>query len=283
LTAILIIMLLMIFRTFHFLLFLTTFFIVSSSFADERILSFHSDIYVNPNSSLRVVETIQVQSEQNKIRRGIYREFPTDYKDSLGNRHTVRFVVNGVERDYSPEDYHIKRQSNGVRVYFGRSDRILPPGVYTYKLEYETNRQLGFFEDHNELYWNVTGNGWEFPIYQASAKVYLPADVSMSEVKVNGYTGYFGSKEQDYVSSIESFNSVYYSATKPLNRQEGLTIVTQWPKGYVTEPTLSKQLQFIMKDNKELLYGSAGLLILLAYFMTAWFLVGRDPKAGKIS
>ncbi len=51
-----------------------------------------------------------------------------------------------------------------MRVYLGSKNVCLEPGEYTHAIEYRTSRQLGFFEDHDELYWNVTGNGWAFPI-----------------------------------------------------------------------------------------------------------------------
>ena len=61
--------------------------------ADERILSYHSDIQVNPDRSLIVTETIQVRAEGNKIKRGIYRDFPTRYTDHYGNDYHVGFQV----------------------------------------------------------------------------------------------------------------------------------------------------------------------------------------------
>ena len=51
----------------------------------------------------------------------------------------------------------------------------LNPGEHTYSLRYRSDRQIGFFASRDELYWNVTGNGWAFPIDSASATVRLPA------------------------------------------------------------------------------------------------------------
>ena len=117
----------------------------STAVADERILSFHSDIHILPDSSMKVSETITVRAEGKKIRRGIYRDFPTSYKDRLGNRYRVGFTIDSIKRDGYSEDYHIKAQSNGIRIYFGNKDKMLGTGEFTYKLTYHTNRQLGFF------------------------------------------------------------------------------------------------------------------------------------------
>lgn len=140
----------------------------------EHIISFNSNIIVHSDASMTVTETIKVHSELQSIKHGIYREFPTSYQDRLGDWYNLGFRVKEVMKDGSPEPYHIQRQDNGVRVYIGQPNIFLSPIDYTYTIVYETNRQLGFFKDHDELYWNVTGNGWNFDIENASAKVSLP-------------------------------------------------------------------------------------------------------------
>lgn len=63
--------------------------------ADERILLYRSDITVEPDASLLVKEVIRVRAEHGHIRHGIYRDFPTDYRDRFGNQFSVRFTVDG--------------------------------------------------------------------------------------------------------------------------------------------------------------------------------------------
>ena len=169
-------------------------FAAGSAWADERILDFRSDIVVAPDASMDVTEAIRVRGEGDRIRHGIYRDFPTDYHDRGGNRVHVDFEPIGLTRDGRDEPFHTERQSNGVRVYFGASDTVLSPGEYAYELHYRTTRQLGFFADHDELYWNVTGNGWAFPIDAASAAIALPGSIDVADLRVEGYTGAQGSK-----------------------------------------------------------------------------------------
>ena len=102
----------------------------SVALADERILSFHSDITVDADASMRVDETIRVHAEGDQIRHGIYRDFPTRYKDRFGNNMHVDFAPIGVTRDGNDEAFHTENQVNGVRVYFGSSDTVLQPGDY---------------------------------------------------------------------------------------------------------------------------------------------------------
>ena len=140
-----------------------------ASAADERILEFRSHIVVTQAGWLDVTETITVRAEGQQIRRGIYRDFPTRYVDAYGNIVEIRYDAKSVQRNGSAEDFFSEDYLNGVRTYFGSADRMLSHGEHTYEFRYRADRMLGYFESHDELYWNVTGNDWAFPIDEASA------------------------------------------------------------------------------------------------------------------
>lgn len=250
--------------------------------ADERILSFHSDIQVNADGSMQVVETIRVRAEGQEIKRGIYRDFPTDYRDRFGNRVRVDFAVVGANRDGVTEAWHSTRQGEGVRVYLGQQDVYLDPGEYLYALTYRTNRQLGFFADHDELYWNVTGNDWAFPIDAASCTVRLPDVIPAGALTPEAYTGPRGDQGTDYRAEVGADGAVQFAATRPFELGEGLTIVVAWPKGYIAEPTRQEQAVHLLRDNRGWVIGLLGMALLLGYYLVAWVLVGRDPEAGVI-
>lgn len=250
--------------------------------ADERILAFHSDIHVNRDGSMAVTETITVRSEGREIRRGIYRDFPSLYRDRFGNRYRVDFTVINVERDGRNEPYYSEPVSNGLRTYIGNADVLLEPGIHTYSISYRTNRQLGYFDGHDELYWNVTGNGWSFPIDTASARVYLPADVPTYRVMADAYTGPAGSTGQDFSENRYSGGAVFIETDRVLAKGEGLTIVVSWPKGYVVEPDFTEKLGYFYSDNRHLIIAVAGLAVLLVYYLLVWHTFGRDPESGVI-
>jgi len=191
--------------------------------AEERIHRYHSDIVVDAKGDMTVTETITVNAEGNKIKRGIYRDFPTQYKDRFGNKYKVGFSIVQVLRDGSPEDFHTEKKSNGIRIYIGSKDRYLKKGDYTYAITYRTNRQLGFFDQHDELYWNVTGNDWDFPINKATATVRLPKTIPQDSIKVEGYTGAFDSTDQNYTASVKTDGSAYFETTQTLPKRNGLT------------------------------------------------------------
>ena len=250
--------------------------------ASETILSFASHITVDPDASMRVTETMKVVSTGEQIKRGIYRDFPTTYKDRAGNKYVVGFAILAVARDGKPEAYHTEPLSNGIRIYMGRKEYLLSPGEYTYTLSYRTDRQLGFFKDHDELYWNVTGNGWNFPIETASATVALPPGVPADKMVLEGYTGPVGAKGQNFTAAVSPDGKAVFKTTRRLNPYQGLTVVVSWPKGYVRGPSLREKTVHLLKDNLTLLVAVIGLVVLLLYYVLVWFAAGKDPARGTI-
>ena len=254
----------------------------ASVWADERILSFHSDVRVFTDGIIEVTETIQVRAEGNQIRRGIYRDFPVEYEDRLGNIYKVTVDPLGVQRNEMPESFHVVRNRRDARTYFGSSDRLIEPGIHTYTYRYRVNRLLGFFQEHDELYWNVTGNRWAFPIDKASATVRLEFDAPQDRTMVEAYTGRLGSKGQDYGRYMDEEGAIHFLADNRLPAAHGLTIVVGWPKGFVEEPTGLQRIGWLLSDNRNLAIALLGLALLLAYYIPVWRKEGRDPAEGVI-
>jgi hypothetical protein len=228
-----------------------------------------------------VVETIAVESAGVDIVHGIYRDFPTRYKDRAGKGYSVLFDIVDVRRDGNLEPYHTEDLSNGVRIYFGSSSYALPDGSHTYQFSYRTNRQLGFFSDHDELYWNVTGNAWKFPIDVATATVVLPPNVRSQVKDLSGYTGLAGEKGKAYTARRDEDGNPTFRAEN-LAPQQGLTIAVSWPKGLIAEPTAAQKRAWFIADNKSNLVGLAGVVLVLLYYVMIWSMVGRDPASGTI-
>ena len=250
--------------------------------AQERILSYDSQVDVNADGSLDVTERIVVRAEGNAIRRGIYRDFPTRYKDRAGNRVVVGFQMIEVLRDGSPEPWFTETKRNGIRINTGNDDFLPTPAQFTFTLRYRTTRQLGFFDAHDELYWNAIGTGWDFPIESGSVEVRLPQAVPMDRMKVEGYTGAQGQQGQDYDARITEPGMARWLLTRPLAPREGFTVVLSFPKGLVTQPTAMQRWMWLLKDNRSVLIALAGLVALLLFCARRWHRVGRDPKPGVI-
>jgi hypothetical protein len=96
--------------------------------------------------------------------------------------------VISVDPRRPPEPYRVNSGSAtvcGSRI--GDADAV-ERGEHSYAIRYTTTRQLGFFDGYDELYWNVTGNGWIFPIDDAEARIRLPQNVPFGRERAF-YTG----------------------------------------------------------------------------------------------
>jgi len=247
----------------------------------ERILDYHSDITLEDDGSLQVTETITVNSTGQQIRHGIFRDFPTTYTDPYNNRYVVGFQMLAATCDSAQEQFRVEDQFNGKRIYLGNPNAIVSLGRHVYTITYTTNRQLGFYKDHDELFWNVTGNGWDSPIDAASATVHLPLNIPADKVTLSGFTGPKGSRESRLATSNDAAG-FQFAAQRSLVWHEGLSVLLQWPKGYITPPTFSQSLEFFFRDNRGALLLGSGFLVTLLYYLIAWSAVGRDPARGVI-
>jgi len=253
--------------------------VLAANAQPERILHFESRIVVQTNGALTVTETIQAQASGDQIKHGIYRDFPQLYKGKWGLRMKTSFEIKEVLRDGQSEPYHTENRENGIRVYIGSPSSLVSTGVHTYQLTYETDRQLGFFSDHDELYWNATGNGWNFTIDSATTTVILPPGATAKNLKA--YTGPQGATDGNYTATNVNGNT-HFETTRQLFPNWGLTIVVEWPKGFVTESSPAAKWLDLLKDNLGLMLGLGGLLLTFIYYFVAWEKVGKDPKRGVI-
>lgn len=247
--------------------------------AEEVIRDYHADITVRPDASMEVTETITVNAEGNDIKRGIFRDFPLYAQDARGFRQKVDFELISVERDGRPENYHTENVSGGIRIYTGSADVFLRPGEYTYTITYRTGRQIRYFDDHDELYWNVTGNGWLFPIDRAGATVTLPDNALPN--KTTFFTGPSGSQEQN-AREVPGSNGLEFETTRPLGPSEGLTIVLAFDKGLVAAPSAEDSTWWFIRDNLNTIIGFGGLAVIFLYYLRSWLAVGRDPPKGIV-
>ena len=248
--------------------------------AEERILSFDSNVAIRADGTLDVTETIHIRVENVAINHGIYREFPTRYRARHGRRVKVGFELVDTLLDGESEPHKIETMTNGVRIRIGSADRIVPAGEHRYTIRYRATRMIGRFDGYDELYWNATGVGWNFPIDQASATVTLPSPARFGQR--DAYTGRQGSTERAARVVSEEPGSIRFATTRPLYPQEGLTVAVAFPKGVVAEPSDATRFGWFLSDWAPLLAGGAGLAGVLAYLFYAWRKVGRDPRPGTV-
>lgn len=251
--------------------------------AEERIGRFESAIRVASDAVVSVREEITVTVEHRAIRHGIFRDFPTVYRTAGGSPRRVGFRVRDVRLDGAAVPYVTETLSGqGVRVRIGDGDQMVPRGEHTYTLEYDTWGQVGFFGDFDEIYWNVTGNGWAFPMDEVRATVLLPPGTPV--LRTAFYTGPAGARGKDAGASSGA-EGVVFRTTAPLRVGEGLTVAVAFPKGRVTSGDLVLSLAQSDAFREAMRHPAVplGALLLVAlYFGVVWLLFGRDRPGGVI-
>jgi uncharacterized membrane protein YgcG len=156
------------------------------------------------------------------------------------------------------------------------------PADYTYTLHYRTTRQLGFFSDHDELYWNAIGTGWAFPIESGSVEVRLPQPVPVAALQATGFTGTQDATEHNFAASLPAAGTARWRLTQPLAPRQGFTIVLSFPKGLVPAPTRAQRVLWFFNDNRGVLVALLGLFAMAGYCVQRWRKVGRDPRPGTV-
>ncbi len=259
---------------FFILLFFFLIIFVSPVFAqDFTINKFHSDITINEDSSFTVKENIDV--EFHKLKHGIYREIPFKYIDERGNTMKTPLEVVSVT-DESGKDwkYKSKKSGNVINIRIG-DPKTYVEGYQTYVITYKVENAILFFDDHDELYWNVTGNYWWAPIKEASANVTLVAKKKSENLWAACYTGVLGSKESQ-CGFETSINNGGFFTKRSLNSREGFTIAFGWDKGLISPPSSWKRFLWTIdiKENWVFLLP----IFSLAFMISLWNARGRDPK-----
>jgi uncharacterized membrane protein len=246
---------------------------VSASARTLKIDSFTAKIIVQPDSTLDVTETI----EANFIGawHGLYRTIPVEYVTPQGFN-TSLFVTFKGATDAAGQSLKVESSREGPnlkwKIYIDDATDV----VRTIHLHYLARNGLKFFEDHDELYWNVTGNEWDVGIASASAQILLPPGVT--GVRTDNFTGSYGSRAKN-AEITTTDNTVEMFMPEPLSFHEGVTIVVGWDKGFVKEPGTSDLIGEFLASNWPIFIP----LFVFAFMFWLWSTRGRDPRVGPIA
>jgi uncharacterized membrane protein len=233
---------------------------------------FHSDIMINEDSSVIIKERIDVEFHQS--RHGIYREIPYKYRDEFGKVMTTPVrVLSVTDESGKAWKYRVKKMGPTIEVRIGDAKRYVK-GNQIYVVTYEVENVVLFFDDHDEFYWNVTGNYWKAPIKEASATVSLATKNKSKNLMVAGYEGSHGSKEECGYETYE--NSGKFFTKRSLNVGEGLTMVFGWDKGLVSPPSSWKKFLWAINPRENWIFLLP--IFSLIYMANRWYRKGRDPR-----
>ena len=238
-----------------------------------EIERFDAAIRVVADGTIDVRETIQVNFTGSW--QGLYRTIPVEYHTPQGLNFTLLLEVQHVTDGAGNP---LRWESSRVRHY--RKLKVWVPGAEdarrTVVISYRVIDALRFFEDHDELYWNVTGDEWDFPIEHAGAQIQLPPGAAGLRATV--FTGPRGSTDHEADVAIGD-TAVAVETRARLGFHEGMTIAVAWDKGAVREPSVLAKGALFLRSN----WPFAVPLIALAVMWMLWYTRGRDPRLRPIA
>jgi uncharacterized membrane protein len=236
-----------------------------------RVADFQDDITVSRDGSAVVKEriTFAFVGEWH----GIHRTIPIEYPGPNGTNYELYLDVRSLT---DGDGNALKYESS---VHDGERDlKIYIPGAVdtarTVEITYRVRNGTRFFADHDEFYWNVTGNDWPVPVDHAAATVHFPG-IAAGSLRAQAFTGVYGSSQQDATANVVDAD-VQFETTRRLPMRGGLTIDVYIPKDILHEPGALTRFFWFVGGNPILFLP----VITLAVMFPLWWLKGRDPDPG---
>ena len=240
-----------------------------------RIQKFSAEIFVQPDATLDVTETIHVNfiGEWH----GLYRTIPVEYVTPQGFNYSLFVKFDGAT-DAADQPLKVESSREGHYLKWKIYVNDATDAERTIRLHYQVRNGLKFFEDHDELYWNVTGDEWDVPVGDASAEIFLPQGVT--GLRTNEFTGSYRSRGQDAEVTASDYTVEVSMTSRPLfGFHEGLTMVVGWDKGFVTEPGKSELVSQFLASNWPIFFPVPVFL----FMFWLWYSRGRDPRMGPVA
>ncbi len=236
------------------------------------IAGFDAHVQVAVDGAIDVTETISVDFEG--AWQGLYRTIPVEYQTSQGLGYSLQLELRAVtDAAGNPLRYDQSREGRfrKLKVHLSGAQDTRKFVVITYRVP----NALRFFADHDELYWNVTGDEWDVPVGAASARIELPAGTT--GLHADAYTGPHGATAGTASVAIADA-TVNVRTGPPLGYREGLTVAVAWNKGVVREPPALTRVFWFARGNWPF-----GLPLAAGLLMTClWLGHGRDPRRRPI-
>ncbi len=259
-------------RRFALLFLLVLGFAASASARELKIRRFSSEIFIQPDSSLDVTETIE--ADFIGAWHGLYRSIPIEYVTPQGFNYTL--FVKLISAEAAGQALKVESSHEGHslkwKIYIDNATDV----ARTITLHYRVTNGIRFFEDHDELYWNATGDEWDVPLDDVSAEVFLPTGTT--GIRTTQYTGAAGSRSQD-AEAVTDGNHVQFTALRPLAFHEGLTVVVAWDKGFVAEPSTGDLISQFLASNWPIFFP----VLVFGFMFWLWYTRGRDPRTGPVA
>lgn len=246
--------------------------------AKEHIPYLTSKIDIMPNGIVRIIETVNLVANGQKLKYGLSKALPKYSVSRDGVKNATIPYLNGVRINGTEVPYRLKDAGDRYLI-TPQKQFELQPGIYTYEFDYMLDRKLWYYKDRNEFYWDVTGSFWNLVVSQAVATVRLPVDVN--PLGQSMFIGYPPKNLTDRYSTITKdrrTNALGFTATTPLFAGEGMHILISIPKAGFIEPDFNKKFEWFIEDYGDIIFSFLGLLAIVSAYLVSWRFINSDAN-----
>ncbi len=241
---------------------------VTADVNDFTVTNFTAD-YTLDNSDkqgkLHVVEHIAVYF--NGQNHGLLRAIPKTYRG-----HSVRLNIDKVSSDSGAPTALKTTESNDNEVLrIGDPNRTVT-GEQSYTIEYTVTDVIAFYQDHDELYWDINGDQWAQELQKVQAAIHLPD--GLQAVRQVCYAGSDGSDSQDCTVKTENQTVTAYT-NRPLLPYQTLTTAVGFSKGYFAPAT---PMDWLRENYGHVIGVVVPPLLTFLYAFQRWRRGGKDLK-----
>src|SRR3989337_4157180 len=166
-----------------FLIIVFGLFVSLNAFAAEKINSFDAEIKINADASINISERIEYDFGSAQ-KHGIFRDIPIKYQARGGNFALRISNISVADVNGAPYRFTTSYPGDNIQIKIG-DPNVEITGRHIYIINYTIKRAINFFNDHDELYWNITGNDWPVAIGSPTAKIILPQKIAIADIQAD--------------------------------------------------------------------------------------------------
>lgn len=246
-----------------------------------QIDSFNAAYTVETSGTVHVTETI-VYRFGSEAGHGIKRVFVTREKWNDNQDAVYTYTIDKVSSPSGAPAQYTKSTSDSGRtrtmtLKIGDPNRTVSSPTATYRIDYTVQGALRDSDNTEQLYWDVTGNGWDEPMQRVTTTVTVPQGVPGGNQGATCFAGPVKSSNACTSSSVQGATATF--TQDGLSAGDGLTVAVK-----LTPGTVSNVAPHLVKASKNytvpIVAGATGVTTVgsIIVGILYWRKHGRDKR-----
>ncbi|MCM1323758.1 MAG: DUF2207 domain-containing protein [Acetobacter sp.] len=249
--------------------------------AEEHIAYMLTSLNIEPTGLLRVTEEFVFVSNNEGFPTGFYRILPK-YAYSLNNtKRRIDLSLESVTVNDQEVPYKITEIGNYLHIE-PKEPLDLPTGIYTYRFNYLIDRAVWFYNDFDELYWDITGRTIKNVIGSTNAVAILPTGKTFMEQNAFVSTKEGVNPQRVTITTLTE-NSLGFADTDALDVGEDIHLFIRLEKGIIVPPDFAKKYTWYIHDYGAVLFALLALAAIFTSYKISAAQIRRNQDKTRIT